>query len=1195
MASATTDELIIKIEVENEKALAGVDEVITKLSDLDKAASKESLQNVITLAEGLEKMASAGEKLKNIDFSGIKDLTKALENIDAAKLAAGTEIAATSIKKLGESMKDVGEGGNRLSDASTGIGKMADALRKFTYSDYAASTENVRKILLRLAPAVQQAGKYGTPLNNMRLAIENLGSALRTFGKVETYEEAFKNIGATVKELVKAIEPVRDAPVQGLKALADGLKRLADTGVDENLGTKLAGAVQGIVTFINTLATNVTPEMANRFGELSGAISGALKPLGSAMSQLQNLGSSPDLGSNLAAAARGIVTFIETFTSGITEELLSQFTKVSNLMGPAFRALANGLKNISKISADEGFAASMDTAQQAIISFVNTLNQSLSEEAINKFERLANAVRAVGEASKRIGSGTAKKIQEAAPSNAIIARLNVFARKLTGVKTNFKTAGDAARGFGRRLVAIPFSTGNKAVKSLANSISSLKSRIGRVVLLRLIRSAFVKITQAIKNGINALYQWASAYGNTFKATMDSLATSFLYLRNSMAAAASPLIDALAPAINYVIDLLVNALNIFNQFIAAITGATTWRKAIKKNVSYGDSISGIGDAAGGAGKAAKEFKKQLMGFDEINNLTLPSDSGGGGGGAAGEDFAGMFEEMDVSSNIADWVSDLKNAWQNNDWSFFEDIGREIGTKIITGLQNINWEAIQTTAEKLGKAIASTLNGVLQAEVDGVGIGEAIGNSIAQAYNTYWTLLDGFFDTFDFTLFGQRIIQGIVGFFETLDWGKYASLMSHIGTGLLDTISGILTGEDWSTIPTRVFAQILEFFKGLDIADIAQSVAQLIASALKAAIELITGIDKLIAAINKAIIDYFKNSISEYKEAGGNIIDGIWGGITDALANVATWIKDNIFSPILKGIKAAFGIASPATEMKPIGQDIISGVLEGLKNKVSDVITWFKNLPQSIKDAVGSLEIVATIKGAIDSTFNTAKTAFNALTNSTAVKTISGFAAEAFNTVKSAFAGIKDNTATKTISGVAAKAFNTIKDAFNGIKNSDATKTIKGEQAKSFKDTKKTYDSVKTSTVTKTINAKITGLTKALKKFFGLKAGGGIFTGSKWRPVTAYASGGSPTMGQMFIARERGPELVGTISGHTAVMNNDQIVASVSDGVYRAVTAAMSGNNGGDIIIKVDNTVLGRAAINGINNVTRQQGRLMLDLG
>ena len=72
----------------------------------------------------------------------------------------------------------------------------------------------------------------------------------------------------------------------------------------------------------------------------------------------------------------------------------------------------------------------------------------------------------------------------------------------------------------------------------------------------------------------------------------------------------------------------------------------------------------------------------------------------------------------------------------------------------------------------------------------------------------------------------------------------------------------------------------------------------------------------------------------------------------------------------------------------------------------------------------------------------------------------------------------------------------------------------------------------------------------------RADGGLFSGGVWHPVTAYAGGGSPASGQFFMAREAGPELVGTIGRHTAVMNNNQIVSSVSDGVYSAVLSAMS---------------------------------------
>ena len=81
-----------------------------------------------------------------------------------------------------------------------------------------------------------------------------------------------------------------------------------------------------------------------------------------------------------------------------------------------------------------------------------------------------------------------------------------------------------------------------------------------------------------------------------------------------------------------------------------------------------------------------------------------------------------------------------------------------------------------------------------------------------------------------------------------------------------------------------------------------------------------------------------------------------------------------------------------------------------------------------------------------------------------------------------------------------------------------------------------------------------------------------------------------MGQMFIAREAGPELVGTIGSRNAVVNNDQIVESVSAGVYRAVREAMNGGqaNGQKAVITLDKRVLGEFTIGYINGKTKETG-------
>ena len=62
-----------------------------------------------------------------------------------------------------------------------------------------------------------------------------------------------------------------------------------------------------------------------------------------------------------------------------------------------------------------------------------------------------------------------------------------------------------------------------------------------------------------------------------------------------------------------------------------------------------------------------------------------------------------------------------------------------------------------------------------------------------------------------------------------------------------------------------------------------------------------------------------------------------------------------------------------------------------------------------------------------------------------------------------------------------------------------------------------------------------------------------------PLLTLAEGGFVDSGQMFIAREAGPELVGTIGNQTAVANNADIIAGVSQGVAGAnepVVAALN---------------------------------------
>jgi len=70
------------------------------------------------------------------------------------------------------------------------------------------------------------------------------------------------------------------------------------------------------------------------------------------------------------------------------------------------------------------------------------------------------------------------------------------------------------------------------------------------------------------------------------------------------------------------------------------------------------------------------------------------------------------------------------------------------------------------------------------------------------------------------------------------------------------------------------------------------------------------------------------------------------------------------------------------------------------------------------------------------------------------------------------------------------------------------------------------------------------------------------------VSWYAEGGLPDIGELFVAREAGPELVGRLGNNNAVMNNQQIVQAVSQGVAQAVANVMGNSRNGDIRVIVD---------------------------
>ena len=98
------------------------------------------------------------------------------------------------------------------------------------------------------------------------------------------------------------------------------------------------------------------------------------------------------------------------------------------------------------------------------------------------------------------------------------------------------------------------------------------------------------------------------------------------------------------------------------------------------------------------------------------------------------------------------------------------------------------------------------------------------------------------------------------------------------------------------------------------------------------------------------------------------------------------------------------------------------------------------------------------------------------------------------------------------------------------------------------------------------------------------------------VEWYATGGFPTTGQLFIAREAGPELVGTMGNRTAVVNNEQIVEAVSQGVYKAVSSALGSKDGEslNLTVKIGENTITDLIVEDIRRKNRISGKTIIEV-
>lgn len=627
------------------------------------------------------------------------------------------------------------------------------------------------------------------------------------------------------------------------------------------------------------------------------------------------------------------------------EKLASVLSRVNGIM--------NGFNASNVISQLSSVSNAADNAANSLGSFASAQRRASSamrgtarsaNEATNAIVRLNNAVANVQDSSffrnffnngRNLLTGNAPIFTEFADEaehasgrivNATKSMSEMFHSAGASIMRTFSALGSGIGVLGRAALSIPRFFGGQLIKNIKTSVAGLGqffAMIKRVALYRLIRTALKSITKGISDGMKHLYNYSNAINGQFAASMRNLASSTQYLGNSMAAMISPLYNAIVPVVNAIIDRVVVLINLINQLFAALSGKGSYTAAKK----VAADLSG---AAGAANGAAKELKRTILGFDELNILQKQNSGGGGGGGGAGG--AGMFEEVPIDNSVSEFADKLREAWENQDW---QALGQTLGNKFNEIIDSVDWSGI-------GSKVGTYINGWFSTKywtLDTINFTN-IGSNIAEFLNNAIEKID--FNTLGRYMVKKMTIIGdmIIGFFTDFNWGEAAGKLSDFVNGLFEELSKWLVETDWTSFGKKLGEGLLDVVLNIDYVGIARSIITLLDDALESAVELLGGFFDGLAEKFKAATNW--DGLSTEIQTAIEAIMAVLGLATGVIGAILTFSGVNI--PLGIGMMIAGGLATGTA---------LSLMWDGLSDNIKDHIELIKGVLYGGILAVGAV--------------------------------------------------------------------------------------------------------------------------------------------------------------------------------------------------------------------------------------------------
>ena len=503
------------------------------------------------------------------------------------------------------------------------------------------------------------------------------------------------------------------------------------------------------------------------------------------------------------------------------------------------------------------------------------------------------------------------------------------------------------------------------------------------------------------------------------------------------------------------------------------------------------------------------------------------------------------------------------------------GISVALRALGGVSDETWESIKSKAVEVWNSIKNffktTWDEIVsyypekwnEVKTSTAELWEAVKTTISEK----WTAIKDFF-----TKTIPQIVSDIVKWFSEMPRKVGAAISSFFtdtipnwATSTYNTFSekvnNIVTSvATWfGELPKKIYEKIISFLEKITLWK-DKSIEKVNTEIPK----ILDKVAEWFGKLPEKIMGELKKTIESIKSIGGFILDGILEGASNFGNKVGGFVKK-----LLEKVNKEAEIHSPSRLFKrETGVWVGAGIIEGMEESVKGAGSVIDEIVDKVSGG-GSLAPVVSVEAPDISQWDATWVILRENFERLKADIISSM--NAFYTTISAMTTNFGTVSKAQITAYLLKVYDNIYNTFDAIRQT--LQQVSDE-------------------VTRMLNQMVSDA-NSLAGLTGKKyshVGGYTMQQAQRFNIEMFANGGFPRSGELFIAREAGPELVGSIGGKTAVGGNDQIERAIFNAVLTAMSQAMANGSSqpielnqkieldGDVIYNNQQKVSARRGIN-----------------